>query len=351
MVVYGSRINERSACAGMTIAFSILALLLAGCNLTDPAEFEYDFLEQFGAAEIATGSAASFDFLINFDRGKIFPTTTSAITPNGKPVYTAATIEVAGVTRKGFVIFAPAQITFENIRIQESPRLSFGVNKLFAVGDGALGVIIIQEGIRRDTVFRRYLNPRDSLSHRRWFDEDISLQPYVGKLVSITFAADVGPQRNDVGDFFAWSEPRLEFTGTEDTPNKRGAFVARNWKIGGEERDAVITLAGSSLSYILPGSRTGEILSFGTGMQFLVGDGAEGLLLVEVGSRRDTLFRRYLNPAGRPQDRKWFDAVVDLSTYRGREIKIIFEAHPGPANNFIADWFAWSRPKLSLPYR
>jgi hypothetical protein len=260
-------------------------------------------------------------------------------------------VDVEGIRRPAIVIFAPGQITFENIRIGESPDLAFGVSKLYSIGDGALGFIVIQDGTRRDTVYRRYLNPRDDSSHLRWFDEQISLKQYTGRFVNITFAADAGPQQDNTGDFYAWSVPQLLYMGFEDTPTKRGAFVVLDWEIGGERRDALITLAGTSLTYTLPASRLGEILFFGAGKSYLSGDGAVGMILVEVEGRRDTLFQRYLNPANRPEDRAWFDTQVSLTTYRGREIKIIFEAHPGPARDYNADWFAWSRPRLTLPYR
>jgi len=75
------------------------------------------------------------------------------------------------------------------------------------------------------------------------------------------------------------------------------------------------------------------------------------LILIETEGRRDTVYRRLLNPATRPDQRRWFDEAVSLSLYRGKDIRVIFTATPGPAGDYSADWFAWGTPVLSLPRR
>lgn len=137
------------------------------------------------------------------------------------------------------------------------------------------------------------------------------------------------------------------------TPTGQGDFVARQWDVGGEKRDAIITVAESRIVFEIPANRGGEMLFFGIGMGYLIGDGAEGLILIDqgTGSRIDTVYRRFLNPAGNGSDRGWFDESLDLSGYDNKAIRVAFVAMPGPAGDATADWIAWSTPKLTLPRR
>ena len=331
-----------------------MVIALAGCELTSPEDATYDFINHFGAAKITTFRIVTYDFLANFSRGAITPSTISSIlTPNGKPVYSSVNAQIDGQVRPGFIMIPPSQIVFDQVAIRETTVLEFGFGKYPGSDDGATGFVIVEfEGVK-DTVYRRFLNTRDSLSHRRWFNEQIGLDSYVGRNVKITFAGStigtIAP--GQFPPFLAWSIPVLKSSGAEGTPNGKGAFVAKNWETGGITRDAIITLAGSTAEFTLSASREGEVLYFGAGMKFLVGDGAMGLIVCEVSGRRDTVYRRFLTPRTRPDQRRWFDEVVSLTPYRGSDIRLIFSATTGPTDDASADWFAWSKPVLSLPRR
>ena len=131
-----------------------------------------------------------------------------------------------------------------------------------------------------------------------------------------------------------------------DTPTRQCALILKAWEIGEEKRDALVVVDPGRVSYPVPASRRGNRLHFGAGMKFLAGDGAWGYILVLSRSKQDTVYRRFLNPAGNVDDRKWFDEIVDLSQYDGIEIMIQFAIDPGPQRNNAADWFAWSTPVL-----
>jgi hypothetical protein len=326
-------------------------LFVSSCDLNSPVSATYDFINHFGAARIQSVAFVAYRFYENFGQGKITPSTTTAITPNGKPVFPLAQADVGGVRGPSIVMIAPAEIAFEDIRVQYGAWLEFGVGQMFRDGDGVLASLIVEAAGKRDTLYRRYFHARENAADRQWFYQSVSLAAYEGKAATIIFAAGTGPAGNNLGDFVAWQSPVLMQSRTEETPTRLGAFVMKGWEIGGSQRDAIITLAGSFASFDLPATREGEVLYFGVGMKFLVGDGAQGLIICEVEGRRDTLYRRFLSPATRPSDRRWFDEAIVLSSYRGRDIRLTFAATPGPVDEYTADWFAWSTPVLTLPRR
>lgn len=334
------------------IVWTIFLTAMAGCNAISPEDATFDFINHFGGAKVTTFRVVSYDVLSNFSRGTITPSTVSGIlTPNGKPIYASANAQIDGQTRSGFIMIPPSQIAFDTVMIRETTVLEFGFGKYTGTDDGATGFVVVEFGGVRDTVYRRFLNTRDSLSHRRWFNEQIELDAYVGRKVKITFAGTGTTPPGQLPPFLVWSTPVLKSSGAEGTPNGKGAFIAKNWEIGGITRDAIVTLAGSSAEFTLPASREGEVLYFGAGMKFLVGDGAIGLIVCEVSGRRDTVYRRFLTPRTRTDQRRWFDEAVSLTSYRGSDIRLIFTATTGPTDDASADWFAWSMPVLSLPRR
>lgn len=131
-----------------------------------------------------------------------------------------------------------------------------------------------------------------------------------------------------------------------DTPTRQCVLVLDAWEIGGDKRDALIVSYPGRITYTVPADRRGNRLYFGAGMKNLLGDGAWGFVIVSTSARTDTVHRRYLNPNYIPDDRRWFDDVVDLSEYDGVEIKVRFAVHPGPIGDTVADWFAWSTPVI-----
>lgn len=346
---------ERTLSASRKRPLNVVALAmllaLAGCELTSPVDATFDFIANFGAAKIESRTRVSYPFFDNFSQGRITPATTTALTPNGKPVFPLAAADIGGEKRTAIVMIAPAEIAFEGILVKRNAWLEFRVGQMFQAGDGAEAFVIVDAMGTRDTVFRRSFNPKLVESDRHWMHETVGLAQYFEKSVKIIFASGTGGKGDDLGDFIAWETPVLFEMGSETTPTGYGAYVARQWEIGGEVRDAIITLAGSAAVFDIPGNREGEVLYFGAGMRFLLGDGAEGFILCEVEGRRDTLYRRFLNPNNRPDHRRWFNEVLYLSQYRGKNIKLIFTTRPGPVGELTADWFSWGTPVLSLPRR
>ncbi|MFN8059582.1 MAG: hypothetical protein U0Q12_10490 [Vicinamibacterales bacterium] len=76
------------------------------------------------------------------------------------------------------------------------------------------------------------------------------------------------------------------------------------------------------------------------------GDGSTVRIGVSDGERYAELYRRYLMPFVRTEDRRWFDIEIDLSAYAGRRVDLIFNTEPGEAGNAVGDAPVWGRPRL-----
>ncbi len=137
---------------------------------------------------------------------------------------------------------------------------------------------------------------------------------------------------------------RISPDGTFGTPTGKPALVIRRFPIGDERRDALVTLALGKIEFDIPAMPPEAVLTFAVGMNADTGDGADGMIVIEADGKSETVYKRYLNPIDRSEDRGWFDETLDLSKYQGKHAKLTFTT--GPHGNAIADWFAWANPKL-----
>jgi hypothetical protein len=142
----------------------------------------------------------------------------------------------------------------------------------------------------------------------------------------------------DSGSIAPASEP--------STPTGKPVLVLPDFTVEGDKRQAMITLASSRIVFKLSGLGKQATLKFGVGMNTTLGDGAEGLITIEADKKSEVVYRKFLDPVDRPEDRKWFEESVDLSKFAGKSIKVIFETKTGPKGDGIGDWFAWSSPVL-----
>jgi hypothetical protein len=134
----------------------------------------------------------------------------------------------------------------------------------------------------------------------------------------------------------------------KSTPTGKPVFIFKGFEVGEMKRDVIMTLAGSRIEFGIRNIKEGSKLSFGVGMNSKIGDGAEGIVYIEEGGNRGIIYRKYLNPIDRAEERKWFDETLDLSKFMGKKVKIIFEAKPGPKGDATGDWFGWSSPVLKF---
>ncbi len=74
------------------------------------------------------------------------------------------------------------------------------------------------------------------------------------------------------------------------------------------------------------------------------GDGVEFELLVreEGKEKAHSIFKKYIDPKSRAEDRRWFDESIALSAYSGRSIELIIKTSAGPRGDTGYDWAGWS---------
>lgn len=95
------------------------------------------------------------------------------------------------------------------------------------------------------------------------------------------------------------------------------------------------------------------VLQFGIGISQKAwdqpGDGVTfEITVVDQKSNRILIFSRYVDPKNVSDDRKWFDADVDLKDFADQKVSFIFVTTVGPRGNGDADWGGWSGPRIRL---
>jgi hypothetical protein len=79
------------------------------------------------------------------------------------------------------------------------------------------------------------------------------------------------------------------------------------------------------------------------------GDGVKFLVGVSDGRAFEPLFEQHVNPFANAGDRKWLPVRVDLSTYAGEEIDLIFNTYSSPAgkgDDQRNDLPLWGSPEI-----
>ena len=79
------------------------------------------------------------------------------------------------------------------------------------------------------------------------------------------------------------------------------------------------------------------------------GDGVKFLVGVSDGRAFEELFAQHVHPFANQGDRKWLDVRVDLSTYAGEEVDLIFNTFAGPGRNAEDsrnDLALWGNPEI-----
>jgi hypothetical protein len=78
------------------------------------------------------------------------------------------------------------------------------------------------------------------------------------------------------------------------------------------------------------------------------GDGVKFLVGVSDGRAFEQLFEQHLHPFANPGDRKWLPVRVDLSTYAGEEVDLIFNTYASPAGatDERNDYALWGTPEV-----
>jgi hypothetical protein len=79
------------------------------------------------------------------------------------------------------------------------------------------------------------------------------------------------------------------------------------------------------------------------------GDGVLFFVGVSDGRNYDKLFEQVVNPFNHPGDRKWIPVIVDLSSYAGEEVEVIFNTRNSAdrkPHNPDNDYAVWGAPEI-----
>jgi hypothetical protein len=81
----------------------------------------------------------------------------------------------------------------------------------------------------------------------------------------------------------------------------------------------------------------------------LPGDGVTFAIYAESEAGAQQLFSAYIDPKNNPAVRGWLPVAIDLSSYAGKTIRLIFETGTGPVGDYRNDWAGWGEPRLLKP--
>lgn len=79
------------------------------------------------------------------------------------------------------------------------------------------------------------------------------------------------------------------------------------------------------------------------------GDGVLFLIGVSDGRQYEPLITHHVNPFANKGDRRWIPVMVDLSTFSGEDVELIFNAYNSPegkGNDPRADLALWGAPEV-----
>lgn len=79
------------------------------------------------------------------------------------------------------------------------------------------------------------------------------------------------------------------------------------------------------------------------------GDGVKFHVGVSDGRAYEQLFTQHVDPYGNPSDRRWIPVKIDLSSYAGEPVSLIFNTNssePGKGDNQDNDLAVWGAPEI-----
>jgi len=129
-------------------------------------------------------------------------------------------------------------------------------------------------------------------------------------------------------------------------------FEVKDVTIGGQAHRAIYAPPHSRLTYRIDVPRRGVLtVLFGLREDAWPKetDGAQFRIGVSDGRTYEEYLREYINPKANERDRRWFDAVIDLSAYEGQQVDVILSTDPGPPkgpHTAVADYAVWAAPQI-----
>ncbi len=127
-------------------------------------------------------------------------------------------------------------------------------------------------------------------------------------------------------------------------------FAVVEVTIAGETKRCIFAHPFSRINWVIEQVPPNAVLKTMVGMRQEswsdFGDGALFRVGVSDGERYEEFFKQTIDPYNVETDRRWFPVEVDLLTYAGRRVEVIFNTEPGPHGNSVADAALWGDPRL-----
>ena len=282
-------------------------------------EKAYDFLDNLRTAEVVSKS-------INFASEE-------------KTLFT-----INGDARLVLAQHPNSLMAFKDVLINENAKFEFGIGINQAAcdksGDGVLCEISVIDDTPKNTlIFSKYIDPKNNMEDRRWFDEEVDLSEFSGQEVSFVFKTDGGPAGNTAYDWSGWSYVQIkwelevalsdypisvettkydliaEFDQAEIIQNDELAGrierskikVNSDYRISGEEREIILAYPPSEFSYQLE-IPDKAFLELGVG----IADESVGKeVTFEIYVDNDRIFSQDISTS--KSDSQWLDSSIDLS--------------------------------------
>jgi hypothetical protein len=131
------------------------------------------------------------------------------------------------------------------------------------------------------------------------------------------------------------------------------AFDVRDADIGGDVRKVISAHPTSRISWdlVVPsGARLRTWLGLDPAVWSRSEDGVVFRIAVEQDGRTTELLSRHVDPGRVTGDRRWIPVDIDLASYSGRPIVLVFTTEPSVAGaplNSSYDWALWANPVIA----
>jgi hypothetical protein len=137
------------------------------------------------------------------------------------------------------------------------------------------------------------------------------------------------------------------------TVNRESVRFGEEFIVNNQRRVVIFEHPNAEVLFPEVGIPKNAVLQFGIGISQKAwdqpGDGVTfEVTVVDQKSNRILIFSRYIDPKNVTDDRKWFDADVDLKDFADQKVSFIFVTTVGPRGNGDADWGGWSGPRIRL---
>ena len=149
----------------------------------------FDFLTHLNSAEIITEKA---------DYSKVQQTESTINNDNRKILFE----------------HPDSEVIFKDVLINRNALLSFGIGIAEMAwdkeGDGVLFKIsIVNEKFQNNLIYSRYIDPKNNIEDRKWYNEQIDLNAFAGQKATFIFETTSGPDKNINYDWAGWALPQI----------------------------------------------------------------------------------------------------------------------------------------------